>query len=50
MPRSTVAICFSLEIREEGREQSSGVRPLLPFTRLSSVPWWGGRRLHLRFG
>jgi hypothetical protein len=50
MPRSTVAICLSLEFRAEGRERSSGVRPLLPFARLSSVPWWGGRRLHLRFG
>ena len=38
MPRSTVAICFSLDNREEVREQSSGVRPLLPFARLSSVP------------
>jgi len=33
MARRTVAICLSLEIREEVREQSSGVRPLLPFAR-----------------
>jgi hypothetical protein len=48
MPRTTVAICISLEIRKEGREQRSGVRPLLPSARLGSVHWRGGRRLHLR--
>jgi hypothetical protein len=33
MPRRTVAIGLSLDNREEVREQSSGVRPLLPFAR-----------------
>jgi hypothetical protein len=33
MPRRTVAIGVSLDTRAEGREQSSGVRPLLPFAR-----------------
>jgi len=41
MPRRTVAICVSLDTRAEGRERSSGVRPLLLFARSRGrdAPW-----------